>query len=227
MIRLDFKSGLFAIVLAAYLLAGVLFAINTPAWQAPDEPAHYNTIRQVAETGCCPRIESGDWDSDYLQLLTSTKFAAEHLDRFDSIQYEDHHPPLYYLAAATVFRFSAGNLIALRLLSVLLGAITVTLSYVIAMRIAPQRPQIALAVMALVAFLPQHLAMMSAVNNDALAELIVAAGLLWTVRYLQGDELADLAAWSDRRAGPAVQNHDLLSGADWRAGDRAALAGIG
>ena len=117
------------------------------------------------------------------------KFAAEHLDRFDSIQYEDHHPPLYYLAAATVFRFSAGNLIALRLLSVLLGAITVTLSYVIAMRIAPQRPQIALAVMALVAFLPQHLAMMSAVNNDALAELIVAAGLLWTVRYLQGDEL--------------------------------------
>ena len=41
--------------------------------------------------------------------------------------------------------------------------------------------------MALVALLPQHLAMMSAVNNDALAEVIVGFGLLWIVRYLQGD----------------------------------------
>jgi hypothetical protein len=25
-------------------LAGSLFAANTPAWQNPDEPAHYNNI---------------------------------------------------------------------------------------------------------------------------------------------------------------------------------------
>ncbi|MCB0131202.1 MAG: hypothetical protein KDD78_10145, partial [Caldilineaceae bacterium] len=30
------------LILAAYVLLGALYAINTPAWQAPDEPAHYN-----------------------------------------------------------------------------------------------------------------------------------------------------------------------------------------
>ena len=35
--------GRFCVLLiGAYLIAGLLFAIQTPAWQAPDEPAHYN-----------------------------------------------------------------------------------------------------------------------------------------------------------------------------------------
>ncbi|MDI6834774.1 MAG: MarR family winged helix-turn-helix transcriptional regulator, partial [Rhizobiaceae bacterium] len=31
-----------------YLALASLYAIRTPAWQAPDEPAHYNYIRQIA-----------------------------------------------------------------------------------------------------------------------------------------------------------------------------------
>ena len=46
--------------------------------------------------------------------------------------------------------------------------------------------------MALVAFLPQHLHMLGAVNNDALAELLVGLVLLWLLRYLDGD---DVPAW--------------------------------
>lgn len=179
-------------ILAAYLLTGALFAINTPAWQAPDEPAHYNYIRQIARDGCCPRIEAGDWQSEYQQQLTSARFVPQLLDRLDSIQYEDHHPPLYYLLASIAFKLSDGSLTVLRLLSVALGAATVILSYLISRRVFPSRPQIALGVMTLVAFLPQHLAMMSAVNNDALAEVIVGLGLLWIIRYLRGD---DIPAW--------------------------------
>ena len=179
--------ALFIGILAAYLLAGALFAIYSPAWQAPDEPAHYNYIRQIAQDGCCPRIESGDWRSEYQRRLTATRFTPQILGGLDTIQYEDHHPPLYYLLASIAFRLSNGSLTVLRLFSVVLGACTVILSYLISSRVFSRQPQIDLGVMALVALLPQHLAMMSAVNNDALAEVIVGFGLLWIVRYLQGD----------------------------------------
>ena len=176
------EKTLFVLILTSYVIAGALYAIYTPPWQAPDEPAHFNYIRQIAEAGCCPRIEIGDWQSDYLSQLTTSRFAPEHLGRLDSIQYEDHHPPLYYLLASVVYKLTTGDLIALRLFSVVLGAAVVCLSHVISCSIVPDQPQIALGVMALVAFSPQHLSMMASVNNDALAELVVALALLWLIR---------------------------------------------
>ena len=104
MTGISIEKTLFTLILLGYLFAGALYAIYTPAWQAPDEPAHFNYVRQVAQDGCCPQIEPGDWNSDYLAQLTSTRFAAEHLDQLDAIQYEDHHPPLYYLLASLVFK---------------------------------------------------------------------------------------------------------------------------
>ncbi len=187
--RSPIEKALFVTILLGYLLAGGLYALYTPAWQAPDEPAHFNYLRQVAEAGCCPRIEEGDWDSEQLSLLTSSKFASDYLDGLDRIQYEDHHPPLYYLLGSLVYKLGAGQLITLRLFSVALGAGVVWLAYFIGKRIKPGQPQIALGAMALVGFTPQHLSMMSAVNNDALAELIVAVALLWSLRFLKGDSV--------------------------------------
>lgn len=186
---ISIQKSLFVLILLGYVFAGALYAIYTPAWQAPDEPAHFNYIRQIAQDGCCPRIEPGDWQSDYLAQLTSTRFAPEHLDQLEAIQYEDHHPPLYYLLASLVFKLSAGDLTALRLFSVILGAAVVCLTYFIARRILPSQPQIALGAMALVAFLPQHLSMMASVNNDALAEVLVALALLWLIRFLNSEQV--------------------------------------
>lgn len=183
------EKTLFAVILLGYLLVGALFAIYTPAWQAPDEPAHYNYAAQVAGGGCCPQIKPGDWQSAYQQQLTTVKFAPDYLERLDTIQYEDHQPPLYYLLASILYKLTDGALAALRLLSVGLGAAVVALSYAIGKRILPNEPQIALGTMALVAFQPQHLSMMSAVNNDALGELVIALALLWLIRYLQTDRV--------------------------------------
>ena len=187
--RSPLEKTLFIAILLGFLLAGALYATYTPPWQTPDEPAHYNYIRQIAEDGCCPRINAGDWDSAYLSELTTARFAPEYLDRLDSIQYEDHHPPLYYLLASIVYKLSAGGLVALRLFSVLLAAGVVGLSYLMSRRILPGQPQVALGVMALTAFLPQHLSMMSAVNNDALAEPLVALMLFWLIRYLDEENV--------------------------------------
>ena len=176
-------------ILLGYWIAGALYAIYTPAWQMPDEPAHYNYIRQLVEAGCCPRIEAGDWSSAYLAQLTSNRFAPELLGELEGIQYEDHHPPLYYVLASLVYRLTDGDLISLRFFSLALGVGVVALSYRISRRLLPAQPQIALGVTALVAFLPQHLHMMSAINNDALAELLVGLVLLWLLRYLDGENV--------------------------------------
>src|SRR5690606_29574647 len=121
--RITITRGFFALIVLGYLIVGGLFAIRTPAWQAPDEPAHYNYVAQVASGGCCPLIEQGDWDSDYLETLKSARFAPDLLDEIDSVQYEDHQPPLYYLLLSPVYNLTGGSLTALRLISVLIGKI--------------------------------------------------------------------------------------------------------
>ncbi len=178
---------LLALILIIYFIVGGLFAIKTPAWQAPDEPAHYNYIVQVAYNGCCPKIEPGDWDSAYLDQLKAAKFAPDLLAKLPTVQYEDHQPPLYYLLETPVFTLTNGSLTALRLLSLVMGAGIILCAYGLVRAFLPERPQVALGTAALVAFLPQHLAGLASVSNDALSNLLIAATLLGTVLYLKGE----------------------------------------
>lgn len=168
-----------------YLLIGTLFAFLTPDWQAPDEPAHYNYVAQVAVNGCCPIIQAGDWNQAYLTRLTSTRFSPSLLGSLATVQYEDHQPPLYYTLGAMIFRFTNSSLIALRLFSVVLGLGVVLCAYGIAALLLPGRPWIALGTAALVAFLPQHVHILASVSNDSMAELVVALALLLCVVYLK------------------------------------------
>ena len=39
------------LILIAYLIVGAVYAIRTPDWQAPDEPAHYNYAAQISANG--------------------------------------------------------------------------------------------------------------------------------------------------------------------------------
>lgn len=191
--RTTVERAALAALLLAYLLLAAAFAALTPAWQNPDEPAHYNYAAQVARAGCCPVIELGDWDSAYLDELKAARFAPERLALLDTIQYEDHQPPLYYLLAALVYQLSGGSLLALRLFSALLGAGVVLCAYLVARAMLLERPAVALGAATLVAFLPQHLAMMASVNNDALAELLIGVGLLLAVLHVKG---ARVPAWA-------------------------------
>src|SRR5258708_15128283 len=151
---------LLALIVLAYLVIDTLYAVKTPAWEVPDEPAHYNYVRQVATNGCCPVIEPGDWDNDYLNAIKAQKFSDASLNgRLDTIQYDDHQPPLYYLLEAPVYAATRGNLTAMRLLSVLFGAGIIVVACAICITIFPAPPGLALATAPFVTFLPQHLAM--------------------------------------------------------------------
>jgi len=166
------EYALLGLLLLAYLALGAAFAVRTPVWQAPDEPAHYNYVHQLAD-GHWPVIEPGDWDQAYLSEVVGSEFDPAY--PVVGITYEDWQPPLYYLAQWPVYRLSGGSLVAMRLLSVLFGAGVVALAWVIGRAVFDGNAPRALAVAAFVAFLPQHLAILGSVNNDSLAELIITA----------------------------------------------------
>ena len=80
------------LIVLIYLLIGAMYVQLTPAWQAPDEPAHYNYVRQLA-AGNLPVMEPGDYDQDYLnEFVFEYAFAPSYTK--DSITYEDRQPPL-------------------------------------------------------------------------------------------------------------------------------------
>jgi 4-amino-4-deoxy-L-arabinose transferase-like glycosyltransferase len=181
----EFRISLFGLILIAYLVLGTLYALLTPAWQAPDEPAHYNYVRYLATEPGFPELVGGCYDQAYLEQLTAHRFPPDL--PINRLCYEFHQPPLYYLLAAPIFRLSHGSLIALRLFSLGLGMGVVVLAFFIGRAIFPGHQAIALGTMAFVSFVPMHLAMLASVNNDALAELILAILLSGLTRRLLAD----------------------------------------
>jgi len=177
-----FKNPLTVIVLA-YLVVGTLYAALTPPWQVPDEPAHYNYVRYLAQNRRLPVLQMGDYPHHYLEEIKAAKFPDTM--SIDPIRYEFYQPPLYYILAAVVYALFGGRLLPLRLLSVLFGAALLWVARRIVEEVFPHRKALALGTAAFVAFVPMHVAMTAAVNNDALAELILA-GVLWMlVRHVK------------------------------------------
>jgi 4-amino-4-deoxy-L-arabinose transferase-like glycosyltransferase len=183
------------LVLLAYGVLGALYAARTPAWQVPDEPAHYNYIGHLAQEGCCPIIAQGDWDNAYLESIKAAQFSTEALaGRLTSIDYEDHQPPLYYVLAVPVFALTNGDLLAMRLFSVLLAS-----GVIIGIWGAARNMGLPVYVAALAAasagFLPQFLAMVAGVNNDALALPIAALTLSLLCAYVCADQPPRYCYW--------------------------------
>jgi len=172
-------------IVAVYVAIGVLYAIFTPTWQVPDEPAHYNYVRALAEGRGFPIIEPGDYDQAYLGRLTSERFPPEL--SIEPLEYEDHQPPLYYLLATPVYLLFDGGVLPLRLLSVLFGAALLAVAFGTVRAVFPARPELALMTAAFIAFIPQHVAMTAGVENDTLAELAVG-GVLWALAVYAGGD---------------------------------------
>jgi len=189
---------LLLLILLIYLALGAGYALLTPLWQAPDEPAHFNNIVHIAATGRLPVLQPGDYDQAYLEELKAAGFPPEL--SIDSVRYEGHQPPLYYLLMTPVLWFLQGaglavQVWALRLLNVGVGALVILFIWLSARRLFPKRPRVALLAAGFVAFLPLHIAMSAAINNDALAELFIAAVMFRLLAALQGGETSP-GAWA-------------------------------
>lgn len=176
-----------AIIVALYLVLAILYATFTPIWQVPDEPAHYNYARFLAENRRFPVLQAGDYPHQYLEEIKARRFPPDM--SIDPIRYEYHQPPLYYVLAAGVYALFAGatlsvRVIAMRLISVVLGAALLVVVYQIVKMIFSRRPALALGTAAFIAFIPMHLTFNAAISNDTLTELMVALVLYALMRYL-------------------------------------------
>ncbi len=190
----DASAYVLASILIVYAALGTLFAVKTPRWQNPDEPAHYNYIAHIAAERRLPVLRMGDYDEEYLARLKAEKFPPDL--SIEAVRYESHQPPLYYLLAVPVYWLGQGELLALRLFGVVLGGGVVLLVLLCAREVVPGSPHIALGAAAFAAFLPMHAALMASVNNDALAELLIAGTVLALLRWqrLSAESGVDSAA---------------------------------
>jgi hypothetical protein len=174
------------VILLVQFAFGIQYALLTPPWQAPDEPAHFNYVRALAEQGTFPVLQVGDFDAAYLEKIKSEKFPPEL--SIDAIRYEAHQPPLYYLLAMPVYlgarALNLDVLLAMRLINVLLALVLSSIAFRIFRYVFPTSPLLRLVGVGIIATLPMHLAMSAAVNNDTLAEVIVAVILLIAVLRL-------------------------------------------
>jgi 4-amino-4-deoxy-L-arabinose transferase-like glycosyltransferase len=146
-------------VLTAHCLLAIAYNLATPFGNngypnTPDEGAHFQYVAYVAREWRLPKFEG-----------------------YAGVGYEAHQPPLYYFLAAVVYALTGGEGKAVRLLSTLCSAGVVWLVWLTLRRLTPERPLLALAGMGFAAFLPMHIAIGSAVGNDALTNLLFAATL--------------------------------------------------
>jgi len=153
-------------VVAAALAIRMAFAWVLPAFQAPDEEAHFRYVAFLGEQRALPSQPERS------------------LGLFADPMHQAYQPPLAYASLVPVERAAAAagasprvRLRAMRLQNALYGALTVLIGSLVAMRLTrrgdPRRLLTAIAL----AFLPGFVALGAAVNNDSLANLLAAA--LW------------------------------------------------
>lgn len=147
------------VILGLHIALALLYNWLTPFGNngyanTPDEGAHFQYVAYVAREWRLPRFEG-----------------------YAGVGYEAHQPPLYYFLAALLYHLVGGAGKGVRLLSTLASAGVVWLVWLTLRRLLPHRPEVALTGMGFVAFLPMHIAIGSAVGNDALTNLLFASVL--------------------------------------------------
>jgi 4-amino-4-deoxy-L-arabinose transferase-like glycosyltransferase len=153
-------------VVAVFAGFAVAYTRITPVGASPDELSHLRYINGI----------------------------AEHLRLPPAGEPERQQPPLYYLMGALISKLTGGDPRLIRLLSVVLGVLTVLTVYLVARRLFPSRPFLAVGAAAMVGLLPEAQYLAGAVNDDNLAWLAGALVVLSAVAVVQARSLTNRLA---------------------------------
>jgi 4-amino-4-deoxy-L-arabinose transferase-like glycosyltransferase len=149
-------------LIAVFTGFAVAYTRITPVGASPDELSHLHYINGIA---------------DHLRLPPAG-------------EPERQQPPLYYLLGAIVAKLTGGDPRLIRLLSVVLGVLTILTVYAVARHLFPLRPGLAVGAAALVALLPEVQYLAGAINDDNLAWLAGALLVLAGVVVMQSSALS-------------------------------------
>ncbi|MFN2106909.1 MAG: hypothetical protein ACK2UJ_18685 [Candidatus Promineifilaceae bacterium] len=202
------RGRLIVLPLALYLFLSVLYLLAIPVGESPDEPGHLQCIEQVALYQRLPLTEpapAGDtwWSRGQIlsgrmcyhmplyYLVAGTILQSTAVISGTNVPFQ--FPPTNedFGAEAALFIHDEpslwqlpepATLISLRLLSLLLGLVTVVGSFALGLRLMPQEPAIAVLAGVLAAGWPQLAFMSRAISNDALATALAVITLLLLTR---------------------------------------------
>ncbi len=209
------RSRALATIISLYLLIGAGWAILIPPFEKPDEIGHVAFIQLVALSGEWPDLRHPQtplvgWEAHQPPLYYLVGAATYRTVRALGISATDlnvwlnranpnffwKRPPRennFFYQAGTFFRPDAAfpyDLMALRLMTLALGAVTVFFCYKAALLAFRHDSQLALVTTALVAFLPQFTFITTTVSNDSLAIAFGAIALYLLARLRVAPECA-------------------------------------
>lgn len=212
-----------AFIIILYLLLGIVYSLATPVMEASDEFKHYPYVQYLQthrdlpvldpptclETPSeCPWLQDGGQPPAYYAVLAA---ATSWIDTSDltEVRRVNWHAfigdpgqicnknLIIHRPAQEQFPWQ-GTVLAIhvsRLVTVVIGAGTVTLSYLIARELFPDRPAVTLGATALTAFNPMFIFVNASVNNDALTTFFGCLSLVMLLRLTRDGLRERLPPW--------------------------------
>ena len=201
------RDSLAVPILAAFILLGITYSIVVPPFEASDELWHYPMVKYIADHWALPVQDPanvGPWRQEGSQPPLYYALAAAATSWIDTADMEvvRHLNPqvdggvvtpdgninlVVHRPEREAFPWH-GTILAvhlIRLLSVLMGAASVYLTYRIVRQILPQAPGLALGAAAVHAFTPMFIFISGSVNNDNLVVPLSSLALLMLIRLIQ------------------------------------------
>ena len=190
-----------------FLLIGLVYLYAAPNFEASDTVQHVGMIKWIAETGTLPTqsadhahifgqeksqpplyylamaaiwrvMDTGDFDERYRQSPFTIIGDPQRLGNRNLILYKQPYPPDLQGSSLTIY--------VIRLLSIVMGALTVAAVYQSARTVLPGKAGYALLATAFTAFNPQFIFISASVSNDSLVNML-AALITWQMLLMLRD----------------------------------------
>ncbi len=195
-----------AVITLLFVILGVVYSLTTPIFEASDELWHYPVVKHIADGRGLPIQRPGVealWQQEGSQppayyVLAALVTVWIDTDDLSTVRWlnplanigqplaaGNKNMVVHTEREAFPWRGTTLAVHLIRFLSVLLGAFAVYLTYRLALEVAPQRSDLALAASALVAFNPMFLFISGSVNNDNLIVPLATLILCLVVRTLR------------------------------------------
>jgi 4-amino-4-deoxy-L-arabinose transferase-like glycosyltransferase len=199
-----------SVVLVAFVSLGCVYALVTPVFEASDEIFHYPVVKYIADGHGLPVQDPNAealWEQEGSQpplYYAVAALATSWIDTGDmeAVRWRNPlsnigHPTtpgnknlvIHTAAEASPWHGTVLAIHIIRLLSLLLGACTVFVTYLIAREVWPERAPLAALAAALVAFNPMFLFISASVNNDNLIVPLATLVVYLLIRTLREERL--------------------------------------
>jgi hypothetical protein len=175
-----------------------------PPWEAPDELGHYGYVESLYRDRQFPVLGENLYvEKGFVQLgkVSAGKLPAGKLSSGQNIaipanagvNWIAQHPPLYYIILLPLFSLLPHqdvylSIFFLRLVSILLGCLTLFLSFLTLQVLYPKKRLSNFAVVAGMAFLPGFSFISSLINNDNLVYTLSAALFYFMAKYWKAEK---------------------------------------